>query len=574
MTSTAAPKSVVHGPSHPPLKLLTIGQLLSEQADRVSSREAVVAFQSGARLSYHDLEIRTKQTARALVASGVQRCDRIAIFIGNCEVYVEIFFAVVRIGAVAVLLHGTYTPNEARNVLRTTECSTLFISSSLGNRGSRAFLDCLKDSNKSLAIDVPSMKRIVLVHDDHPDGSYLTSWESFLACGDAVSPSRLSQLEDGVGDDTVCSFLLTSGTTGVPKVAMLTHANIINNGFLAGNHMALTKESIICNPLPLFHSGGLILGLMTCVVHGACIVLPAPSFSASRTHDCLSAEKCTGMHGVPTMFAAVLRHRHVQSMKSSIRLRTGLIGGSAPSEALWLQIKHEFDLEGFTLGYGMTETSGGVFMSKPEIADATRMPRALVILPHTSAKVVDSRGDIVTVGQRGELCVSGYLVQKGYFKNEEKTRAAMAHDENGTLWMRTGDEAIFDCEGGCCITGRIKDIIIRGGENLYPTEIEDRLSEHPSVQGACVVGLPDDYLGQVVAAFLQQEPGTERPSHEELAIWVRSTLSYHKAPTRVFWLGDDDLPRDFPLLGSGKIRKNVLEQFGCQKLRARNALNA
>ncbi|RAH81310.1 putative long-chain-fatty-acid-CoA ligase [Aspergillus japonicus CBS 114.51] len=488
MTSTAAPKSIVHGPSHPPLKLLTIGQLLSEQADRVSFREAVVAFQSGVRLTYHDLEIGTKQIARALIANGVQRGDRVAVFLGNCEVYVEIFFAVARIGAVAVLLHGTYSPNEARNVLRTTECSTLFISSSLGNRGSRAFLDYLEESNQPLAIDVPSVKRIVLVHDDRPDGSYLTSWRSFLACGDAVSPSRLGQLEDEVGGDTVCSFLLTSGTTGVPKVAMLTHANIINNAFLAGNHMTLAEER-----------------------------------------------------------------------------------GSAPSEALWLQIKSEFGLEGFTLGYGMTETSGGVFVSKPEIADATRMPRSLVILPHTSAKVVDSRGDIVTVGQRGELCVSGYLVQKGYFKNEEKTRAAMAHDENGTLWMRTGDETFFDCEGNCCVTGRIKDIIIRGGENLYPTEIEDRLSEHPSVQGACVVGLPDDYLGQVVAAFMQQEPGTERPSDEELAVWVRSTLSYHKAPTRVFWLGDDDLPQDFPLLGSGKIRKNVLEQFGCQKLRVETA---
>ncbi|RAK72289.1 putative long-chain-fatty-acid-CoA ligase [Aspergillus fijiensis CBS 313.89] len=571
MSSTAAPKSIVHGPSHPPLKLCTIGQLLRQQADRVNSRRAVVEVQSGARLTYHDLEIRAKQIARALIASGVQRGDRIAIFLGNCEVYVEIFFAVARIGAVAVLLHGTYTPNEARNVLRTTECSTLFISSGLGNRGSRAFLSYLEESNMSLAVDVPSVKRIVLVHDDHPDGSYLTSWTTFLVSGDTVSPPRLSQLEDEVGGDTVCSFLLTSGTTGVPKVAMLTHANIINNAFLAGNHMALTEESIICNPLPLFHSGGLILGLMTCVVHGACIVFPAPSFSASRTLDCLSAEKCTGMHGVPTMFAAVLRHRHPQPMKCPIRLKTGLIGGSAPSEALWLQIKDELGVEDFSLGYGMTETSGAVFMSKPEDADATRMPRSLAILPHTSAKVVDSRGEIVTVGQRGELCVSGYLVQKGYFNNGEKTRAAIVQDENGTLWMRTGDEAFFDREGNCSVTGRIKDIIIRGGENLYPTEIEDRLSEHPSVQGACVVGLPDDYLGQVVAAFIQQEPGTERPSLEELAAWVRLNLSYQKAPTRVFWLGDDDLPRDFPLLGSGKIRKNVLEEIGCQKLCALDA---
>ncbi|RAL15882.1 putative long-chain-fatty-acid-CoA ligase [Aspergillus homomorphus CBS 101889] len=556
-------KSLVHGPCDPPLKALSISQLLDEQDNKYGSREAIVAFKTGARLTYHDLNLKTKQIARALVVDGVRSGDRVAIFLGNCEAYAEIFLAIARIGAIAVLLNRTYTPDETQNVLRSTGCSILFISGCLGNSGSNAFLAYLDGLDQEpIAAGLPSLRRIVLVGDDHQLNSRLTPWRSFLAGADAASLSQLSRLENSVPSSTACSFFLTSGTTGVPKIAMLTHANIINNAFLTGHRIPMSEEDIICNCLPLFHCGGLVLGLIICIVHGACVVFPALSFSASSTVESLAAEKCTGMHGVPTMFAAVLRKRQMEPSRGPLRLRTGIIGAAAFPETLWLQIKGEFDIENLSHTYGMTETSCASFTSDPMVNYAKRMPHALTILPHTKAKVIDCGGNIVNAGQRGELCIAGYLVQTGYFQNEEKTREALIRDDDGTLWMRTGDEAFFDEDGHCIVTGRIKDIIIRGGENIYPTEIEDRLSQHPSVLEACVVGLPDDHLGQVVSAFIQQRPATERPSNIDLAAWVCQTLSCHKAPVWLFWLGDEGVPSEFPLSGSGKICKNVLEEIG------------
>ncbi|PYI24173.1 putative long-chain-fatty-acid-CoA ligase [Aspergillus violaceofuscus CBS 115571] len=549
----------------PPVKPLTLGQLLDQQEQKFGSREAIVEFMSGSRLTYRELNVRVKQIARALVAKGIQRGDRVAVFLSNCAAYAEVFLAISRLGAIAVLIQGPYTAEETRNVLRMSECSALLLGGQFGTTGSNAFLAYLNDTDPTeIAAELPSLKSMVLVKDDERAcNKCVTTWSSFLESADTVTLAQLDQLEkDHIVPDTVCSFLLTSGTTGLPKMAMLTHRNLMTSGFVSGHHISVDHTDRLCNCFPLFHIAGLVFGPMDCISHGACMVLPAPRFDAARTLDCLAAEDCTGMLGAPTMFAGLLHAFERTRPPMTIQLKKGMIGAAPAPAELWTGLRKAFGLEGLANTYGS-------FMSSP-----MGLSECLGVVPHMSAKVVDSRGGVVPLGERGELCVAGDLVCKGYFQNEQKTNEAMVHDADGLCWMHTGDQAFFDEDDNCHLTGRIKDIIIQGGENIYPREIEDRLCQHPAVLRACVVGLADDYLGQVVAAFLDHQPETERPSDRELAAWVRASLSPHNAPAWIFWLQDPGVPAELPMLESGKVRKHVLQEIGQEIVRGREVLLA
>ncbi|KAF7593974.1 Acyl-CoA synthetase member 2 mitochondrial [Aspergillus hancockii] len=311
----------------------------------------------------------------------------------------------------------------------------------------------------------------------------------------------------------------------------------------------------------MFHSFGLIVGLICSIAYGSTIVYPSRDFDAQAVVDALVRERCTVLHGVPTMFVAILQQ--LQHRGTEIKtVRTGMVGGANVPPTLVTELQSRFNHMDVAIIYGMTETSAGIFIIAATDSAKQKLETVGKALPHVRAKVIDSQNRILPRGCRGELCISGFLLQKGYYKNEEKTAEAMIRDEKGVIWLRTGDEASIDEEGYCRVTGRIKDIIIRGGENIYPTEIEERLKEHPIIEQAAVVGLKDEMYGEVVSAFLQALSQHNRPSLNEVQDWVRQVLGRHKAPVYIFWVGPENPIEHYPATGSGKIRKDILREMG------------
>ena len=327
--------------------------------------------------------------------------------------------------------------------------------------------------------------------------------------------------------------------------------------------MEFTSTDVLCCPPPLFHCFGLVLGLLAVISHGAKIIYPGDVFDPQAVLRAISEERCTALHGVPTMFEAILNLARPTEFECSY-LRTGIIAGAPVPRPLMERLLLELNMTEFTSSYGLTEASPTCFNASTVDPIHRRLTTVGKILPHARGKIINPHDcSVLPVGRRGELCISGYQVFSGYWKNHSKTEEALLRDRDGTVWLRTGDEAYFDVHGYCTITGRFKDIIIRGGENIYPLEIEERLVAHRAISRASVVGLPDHHYGEVVAAFLTLEEGMPRPSDEEIRQWARKLLGMHKAPKHVFVFGvDDGLPVQVPQTGSGKVQKQVLRDLG------------
>ncbi|PWY93467.1 acyl-CoA synthetases /AMP-acid ligases II [Aspergillus sclerotioniger CBS 115572] len=560
MQEASSSLSITHGPSEPALIPFSIGQLLDHQAAKYPTHEAVVFPTEGIRYTYHELSHRVQTVSKALLAHGISAGDRIGVFSGNCAQYVEVFLAVTRIGAITVLLNTAYSSIECQNVLKETAgCSMLFTSSHIGQRGLASNIGdirLLMEKNK-----LPDLKEIVLLQSHGPPSEYRL-YEDFL---NQASRRPEIGLSEEVDSDQTCTFQFTSGTTGAPKIAMLTHRNVINNGNLIGHRLQLTPEDVVCCPYPLFHIFGLVIGLLSCLTHGATVVYPSPTFDPAAVLQSIVQESCTGLHGVPTIFIALLERYHHLNL-DSIHIRTGLIGGAPIPAALIKDVQRAFGFEDLTVAYGTTETSPISFMSRASDQPDDGVVIHNALLPHTSAKIVDLEGKVVPRGVRGELCIAGYLVQEGYHENPTKTAEALRPDASGIVWMHSGDEALVNEDGHCLITGRIKDIIIRGAENIYPAEIEERLNEHPAISQACVVGVQHRLLGEEVAAILQPALDQPRPSRQTIIDWVQTTLGTQKAPSWIFWLGDDGNPKAFPITESGKIKRIEVADLSNQLL--------
>lgn len=341
---------------------------------------------------------------------------------------------------------------------------------------------------------------------------------------------------------------------------MLTHHSILNNARFIGDRMCLTDADVLCCPPPLFHCFGLVLGLLATMTHGGKIVYPSETFDARACIRAITDEQCTAIHGVPAMFDTMFSLPRPADFNFKHRLRTGIIAGAPVPQHLMELMVQEFGMIEFTSSYGLTEASPTCFNAYFSDSISRKLTTVGTLMPYAHAKVVDQFGQIVPVGTRGELCIAGYQLQKGYWNNPVKTDEVMVRDEDGILWLHTGDEAVLWEDGTCSITGRFKDIIIRGGENIYPLEIEERLVQHGEIERAIVVGVKHKKYGEVVAAFLQRAgPGVSESgkalTDEEIRHWVREALGRHKAPAHVFWLGEDNVPAHIPLTGSGKVRK-------------------
>ncbi|KAK8108486.1 hypothetical protein PG984_014287 [Apiospora sp. TS-2023a] len=553
------PLSVLHGPVDPPLVDLTLGELLDLQCQHHGHQECLVTPWTGDRWTYNELNQQSLQLARALASLGISTGDRVGIMAGNCAEYAAVFFAVARLGAILVILNNTYTPTEARYALSFSDCKVFFTTKKIG-----------RTDNSKLLAELAGKKdspNVVIIRGD-ASPAYPT-YADLIKQGQRTSNASLLRLGRKVLAHNVCNLQFTSGTTGLPKAAMLTHHNIVNNARFIGDRMRLTSDDVLCCPPPLFHCFGLVLGLMAVITHGAKIVFPEEVFDPAAVLRALSDERCTAVHGVPAMFDTLFQLPLPEGFDCA-PLRTGIVAGAPVPRYLMELMVDRFGMTEFTSSYGLTEASPTCFNAFTDDAIDKRLTTVGTLMPHARAKIVDHEGQIVPLG-----------LQAGYWNNSEKTSEVMVRDEAGTLWLHTGDEAVFDDLGYCTITGRFKDIIIRGGENIYPLEIEERLMAHPAITKAIVTGLKDAHYGEAVAAFLEassssssdegegESSETPTPTDEEMRDWVRQELGKHKAPAHVFWLGRGGVPLDVPLTGSGKIQKFKMARLGEEVLRKR-----
>ncbi|KAJ5360433.1 hypothetical protein N7517_009624 [Penicillium concentricum] len=534
--------------------------------------QVVISRHQNDRATYSSLDARSNALARGLGSVGVGKGERVGVMLGNSMEYAVATYALFKLGAVLVPLNPSFNTAQVIAALGHLEASHLIISteSNLPRKKPRSNVPLLDDlvedlykSNLESAL-VPSLKKIIMV--DNSEGrvdisSYksLTPYASIMsqltADGRKLPPQNLSPHE-------TVNIQFTSGTTSMPKAACLSHRSILNNGSQIGDRMLLTPNDIVCCPPPLFHCFGSILGYMATATHGSAIVFPSESFNARAALEAVQEEKCTALHGVPTMFLEQLSMIETKEISSEgfQHLRTGIAAGSSIPSEIMKKLHKVLNLTELTICYGMTETSPVSAMTTTDDPIDKRIYSVGKLMPHVEAKIVDpvNKKDILPIEKRGELAVSGYLLMKEYWAAPEKTAEVMIADESGKVWMHTGDEASMSPDGYISITGRIKDLIIRGGENIHPLEIENCLLANDGVADVSVVGVPDVRYGEAVAAFVvARDQGSKTVTAEDIQQWVREKLSNHLIPKYVFFLGPLE---PFPKTASGKIQKFKLRE--------------
>ncbi|KAL1957730.1 hypothetical protein VTO42DRAFT_5573 [Malbranchea cinnamomea] len=566
------------GPSEPPLFEQTVGEHFANIVSKYGDRTAVISRHQRQRLTYDELDQKSNSLARGLAGIGVKKGDRVAVSLGNNLEYATITYALFKLGAILVPLNPSFNINQVVAALSHLDASHLVISTevNLPRRLPRSSLPLLQQlipdlsSSKVESPQVPSLRNIVLVRNDdgRVDISSINCATHFSSIMSDLPQDRQSLPPQSLSPHDVVNIQFTSGTTAMPKAACLTHRSILNNGAQIGDRMLLTPKDIVCCPPPLFHCFGSVLGYMATATHGSAIVFPAESFNAVATLKAVQEEKCTALYGVPTMFVEELEL--IEDGKIPYEgfqyLRTGIAAGSSIPAELMKKLHKTLNLTELTICYGMTETSPVSAMTTTDDPIDKRINTVGRLMPHVEAKVVDPADPdkILPIGQKGELAVSGYLVMKGYWGAPEQTAAVMIPDETGKVWMHTGDEASMSADGYITITGRIKDLIIRGGENIHPLEIENCLFANPKVLNVSVVGVPDERYGEVVAAFVvPRDEGPNKISVNEVKDWVKGKLSHHLVPKYVFYITDAEIPKT----ASGKIQKFKLKERAVELLK-------
>jgi fatty-acyl-CoA synthase len=531
--------SYAHGTSPTPLLGETIGENLRRTRERVPHADALVVRSQGFRATYGELWELTGRAARGLMAGGVAAGDRVGVWSPNRAEWVVAQFATARVGAILVNVNPAYRAGELEYALTTSGVSVLLLA-----RGFRT-----ADYRRTLAEvrpRCPELRRAVVLDDD---------WPALLAAGDGVPAAELADREAGVRFDDAVNIQYTSGTTGSPKAATLSHHNILNNAFFAGERLRLTERDRVCVPVPFYHCFGMVLGTLACAAHGACVVVPGEGFDAGATLAAVAAERCTALYGVPTMFIAALEHPRFAEFDVS-SLRTGIMAGSPCPVATLRQVRERLHMPEVTIGYGMTETSPLSTQTAVDDPLEKRVGTVGRVHPHVEVKVIDpDTGRVVPRGRPGELCTRGYGVMAGYWGDPEATRAAI--DPAG--WMHSGDLAAMDADGYVNVVGRLKDLIIRGGENVAPREVEEFLLGHPAVGEAQVIGVPSERYGEEVMAWVRLKAGGAATA-EELTAHCRRGLAGFKVPRH--WKFVDA----FPLTVTGKVQKHLMREAAVAEL--------
>lgn len=531
---------------------VTIGKLLEEKAKLHPEHEAVVYADRGLRMNYEQFEQHCREIAKGLMSLRIQKGDHIAVWSSNTPEWLTAQFATGKMGAVLVTVNTNYRTTELEYLLKQSDSTTIIL---MDQHKDSSYIEMLYEIVPELKDSIPGelqssrlpfLRNVIVLGEKKYPGTF--SWNELIAMAKHVSDEELNYRIDSMSPYDVINMQYTSGTTGFPKGVMLTHSNIVNNGFNIANCMKLTKEDRLCIPVPFFHCFGCVLGTMACVTVGATMV-PVQDFNPKRVLQTVQDEKCTGLHGVPTMFIAELNEPDFSTYNLST-LRTGIMAGSnCPIEVMKAVIE-KMGIDEITIAYGQTESSPVITQTRTDDPIELRVESVGKALPNVEVKIVEPGTSIeVPRGVQGELCTRGYHVMKGYYKNEEATRAAI--DEEG--WLHTGDLAIMDENGYCKVTGRLKDMIIRGGENIYPREIEEFLYTHPDVLDVQVVGVPDSVYGEEVMAWIILKDDVST-SPEDIRNYCKGKISKHKIPRYIEFVDA------YPMTASGKIQKFRLRE--------------
>jgi fatty-acyl-CoA synthase len=551
--------SYTSGTSEVPLLGLTIGDLFDRTASRYPEHEALVSRHQGLRYTYRALQAEVERCARALIALGVDKGQRVGIWAPNCAEWTITQFATAKLGAILVNINPSYRLNEVQYALRQSGCAWLVTAPRFKTSDYTAMLHELAPElagsrpGALQSATFPDLRGVVRLGGDASPG--MLPWEALLALAAPVGADELARRQAQQQFDDPINIQFTSGTTGYPKGATLSHHNILNNGFFTTELLGFTDRDRLLIPVPLYHCFGMVMGNLGCVTHGATMIYPSDAFEPLAVLQAAQAERATALYGVPTMFIAELNHPDFERYDLST-LRTGIMAGSPCPVEVMKQVKARMHMRDVAIAYGMTETS--------PVSTQTRLGAPLdkqvgtvgQVHPHVEIKIVDPQtGRVVPVGERGELCTRGYSVMLGYWDNAEATGAAI----DAARWMHTGDLATLDAEGYINIVGRIKDMIIRGGENVYPREVEEFLYGHPKVQDVQVIGVPDEKYGEEVMAWVRLREG-ETATAEEIRDYCRGRIAHYKIPRYVRFVDA------FPMTVTGKVQKFLMREESVKAL--------
>jgi fatty-acyl-CoA synthase len=550
-------KSHVKGADAPALLRQTIGEALSNAAVKYGDHEALISAHQNVRLSYRQLCEQAEVLAANLLSLGLHTGDRIGIWAPNCVEWALTQFAAAKAGLILVNINPAYRLYELEYALNKVECRALVLAESFKTSKYFEMIQALApelESNtagKLKSAKLPHLQYVIGFGAAAPAGFVDFNDLTKTASGDARQ--KLAAIEKSLSPDDAMNIQFTSGTTGSPKGATLTHANILNNGFFVGAAMELEPKDRICIPVPLYHCFGMVMGNLGCLTHGATMIYPAPAFDPESVLKTVEEEKCTVLYGVPTMFVAELAAPDFGKYDLTT-LRTGIMAGAPCPTEVMKQVVADMHMKDVTIAYGMTETSPVSFQSSIDDPIERRVSTVGRVLPHLEVKVVDEGGVTVPRGEKGELCTKGYSVMLGYWNDPERTAESLVDG-----WMHTGDLATIDNEGYGNIVGRVKDMVIRGGENLYPREIEEFLYTHDDIVEVAVFGVPDDKYGEELCAWIQTQDGVSL-TEAQIKEFCQGKIAHFKIPRYVRFVDE------FPMTVTGKIQKFQMRDAMCEEL--------
>ncbi len=555
---TRLTQSYVTGDGSGQLLYETIGACFDRIADQHADNLALVVRHQDVRWTYREFRRETDRLATGLLALGIQPGERVGIWGPNSYEWVLAQFATAKIGAILVNVNPAYRLFELEFVLNKVECKAIIAAEKFKTSEYLNMLNALAPEIASCepgylrARKLPHLTTVIRMGEERSPGMY--NFGEVCSLGGDDDRARLAELATELGPDDAINIQFTSGTTGSPKGATLSHCNILNNGYQAGKGMGLTPDDRLCIPVPLYHCFGMVLGVLAAVTHGATMVFPAPVYDPLSTLQAVQDEKCTALHGVPTMFVTELDLPEFSSFDVST-LRTGIIAGAPCPEELMKRIIGEMHMENVLIGYGQTEVSPINHMTLPEDSLENRTQTVGRPIPHIEVKIVDASNRVVPIGEQGEICTRGYSVMKGYWNDAEKTAETIVDG-----WLHSGDLGTMNEHGYVRITGRIKDMIIRGGENIYPREIEEFLFTHPKISEVQVFGVPDLRMGEEVCAWVKLRKGATATA-DEIRDYCKGQISHYKIPRYVRFVDE------YPMTVTGKIRKIEMSEMMAEELR-------
>ena len=550
--------SYAYGTSNQPLLGMTIGEKFDQACQQYADQDALVSVHQNVRLTYKQLQQQVNAFACSLLKLGFKKGDRLAIWSPNCVEWTITQFAAFKAGVILVNLNPAYKSNELEFVLNKVSCKGLVIASEFKSTNYQDILTkiapelCQADNKVLNSKRLPHLKHVIKIDNQAHTGMH--RFQDLLTAPTTHMLKKLQHIASELQFDETINIQFTSGTTGNPKGTMLTHNNILNNGYFVGEAIHLSPQNRVCISVPLFHCFGMVMGNLACITHGSTMVYPSAVFNPLDTLKAIQQEKCTAAYGVPTMFIAILEHEQFDEFDLS-SLRTGIMAGSPCPQEIMQRVIDRMHMAQITICYGMTETTPVSAQSSTEDSVERRVSTVGRVHPHLEVKIVDEEGKVVPRGQLGELCVRGYSVMLGYWDEHDKTQEVI----DVARWMHTGDIAEMDDEGFVKIKGRIKDVVIRGGENLFPKEIEDFLYTHDAVCDVQVIGVPDHRYGEELCACIILHEHHEC-TEEAIRQYCAEHISHNKVPRYVRFFSE------FPMTASGKAQKFKLREFMREEL--------